>query len=119
MSSSPTVDEPSGHGEDLAPQRRCGGELQVRSGQAPDGPGQVVSYVRQRQPGGVGHEVPGRQTEALLQRLADEDPSVRVGVVRVLAGRSGERVTRELLERLTDENPFVPESVVEVLAGWV
>ncbi len=61
MPSSAGVDEPAGHGEDVAAQRLGGRSLQPVAGELSDGAAEVVRHDRQGEPGRVGHELARRQ----------------------------------------------------------
>ena len=61
MSASAAVNEPSGDGEDPALQGARGGFLEVASGEASHGAGEVVGSDGQGELGGVGHELRGRE----------------------------------------------------------
>src|SRR4051794_34321542 len=61
MSAASAVDESSWDSEDALPQGGGGGLLEVVPGQTSHAPAEDVGHHGQREPGGVGHELPRGQ----------------------------------------------------------
>ncbi len=84
------VHQPAGHREDPAAQRRIGRPFQLGAGELTDGAAEVVRDGGQGEPGGAGHEVPGRQVRK-PGALELGDGLLDNGVAAVVGLQLGER----------------------------
>ena len=97
MPATATTHEASGDGEDPPLQGGDGGLLEVRTGKASSGAGEVVGHHGHSQPGRVGHELPRREVREpgaleLGDPLLDHCVSAVVGLdLGEVAGAEGGR----------------------------